>query len=97
MADLLKTSIVLVLIILLLRRKVSMAAVMPLMGAPTPSPPLVALAFAAGFAGVILSPLHLCYVLTCEYFRADIARVYHRLFLPSALVMRAILFPLNFW
>ena len=67
---------------------------LPLMGASEPSPALVALAFGAGFAGVMLSPVHLCYVLTCEYFQADIAKVYHRLFLPSALVMAAILIPL---
>ena len=70
---------------------------LPLMGAPTPSPALVALAFGAGFAGVMLSPIHLCYVLTCEYFQADIAKVYHRLLLPSALVMAAVLIPLYVW
>ena len=67
---------------------------LPLMGGATPSPGLVALAFASGFAGVMLSPIHLCYVLTCEYFQADIARVYHRLFVPSALVLAAALIPL---
>ncbi len=70
---------------------------LPLMGAATPSPGLVALAFGSGFAGVMLSPIHLCYVLTCEYFQADIARVYHRLFLPSACVLAAVLIPLYFW
>jgi integral membrane protein (TIGR00529 family) len=70
---------------------------LPLMGASTPSPALVALAFGAGFAGVMLSPIHLCYVLTCEYFQADIAKVYHRLFLPSACVMAAVLIPLYVW
>ena len=70
---------------------------LPLMGATTPVPGLVALAFGAGFAGVMLSPVHLCYVLTCEYFQTDIARVYHRLFLPSALVLAAALIPLYFY
>lgn len=70
---------------------------LPLMGTPAPSPALVALAFGSGFAGVMLSPVHLCYVLTCEYFQADIATVYHRLFLPSACVMAAVLIPLYFW
>jgi len=70
---------------------------MPLMGDPTPSPGLVALAFASGFAGVMLSPIHLCYVLTCEYFHADITRVYHRLLLPSACVLAAVLIPLYVW
>lgn len=66
---------------------------LPFMGVNV-SPSLVALAFASGFAGVMLSPVHLCYVLTCEYFKADIARVYHKLFIPSALVLLAALIPL---
>lgn len=70
---------------------------LPLMGAQAPSPALVALAFGSGFAGVMLSPVHLCYVLTCEYFKVDIARVYHRLYLPSACVMAAVLIPLYVW
>lgn len=70
---------------------------LPLMGASTPSPALVALAFGSGFAGVMLSPVHLCYVLTCEYFRADIAKVYHHLFLPTACVLAAVLIPLYVW
>lgn len=67
---------------------------LPLMGGASPSPGLVALAFGAGYAGVMLSPVHLCYVLTCEYFQTDIAKVYHRLFLPSALVLAAAVIPL---
>lgn len=70
---------------------------LPLMGAQTPSPALVALAFGSGFAGVMLSPVHLCYVLTCDYFKADIAKVYHRLYLPSACVLAAVLIPLYIW
>lgn len=66
-----------------------------LMGGNAPSPGLVALAFGSGFAGVMLSPVHLCYVLTCEYFQADIAKVYHRLFVPSALVLAAAVIPLR--
>jgi hypothetical protein len=66
---------------------------LPLMGG-TPSPGLVSLGFAAGFAGVMLSPVHLCYVLTCEYFQVDIAKVYRRLFIPSALVLAAAAIPL---
>lgn len=68
---------------------------LPLMNSGgAPSPPLVTLAFAAGFCGVMLSPVHLCYVLTCDYFQADIARVYHRLLIPSALVLAAAFIPM---
>jgi integral membrane protein (TIGR00529 family) len=69
---------------------------MPLMGGSPPSLGLLALAFGSGFAGVMLSPVHLCLVLTREYFNADMARVYHRLWLPSALVLAAGLVPFYF-
>lgn len=67
---------------------------LPLMGGATPSLGLLALAFGSGFAGVMLSPLHLCLVLTREYFNADMAKVYHRLWVPSALVLSAAVIPL---
>jgi len=38
-------------------------------------------AYAGGFFGVLLSPVHLCLVLSREYFGADLARVYRRLVL----------------
>ncbi len=44
------------------------------------------LAFAAGFAGVLLSPMHLCLALTRDYFHADWAPFY-RLLLPSAALL----------
>lgn len=66
---------------------------LPLMGAGQPNLWLEALAFASGFAGVMLSPVHLCFVLTREYFGADTAVVYHRLVAPSALVLAAVLVP----
>lgn len=36
---------------------------------------LVTLAFVSGFAGVMLSPVHLCLVLTVQVFKANLARV----------------------
>ncbi len=36
------------------------------------------LAFAAGFTGVLLSPVHVCLVLTREYFNADMWGIYRR-------------------
>jgi hypothetical protein len=59
-------------------------------------PGLLALAFGSGFAGVMLSPLHLCLVLTREYFNADITKVYRLLWLPSLLVLAAVLVPFVF-
>jgi integral membrane protein (TIGR00529 family) len=49
----------------------------------------VALAFAAGFTGVLLSPVHVCLVLTREYFAADMGGVYRRMLLPATLVILA--------
>jgi len=66
---------------------------LPLMGSAQPALWLEALAFASGFAGVMLSPVHLCFVLTLEYFKADTAIVYRRLLLPSALVLCTALVP----
>ncbi|WP_202320762.1 TIGR00529 family membrane protein [Archaeoglobus neptunius] len=38
------------------------------------------LVIAAGYIGVMLSPLHLCYVLTAEYFGTEVSRTYRQLF-----------------
>lgn len=40
------------------------------------------LATFAGFTGVMISPIHICFVLTCDYFGADLARTWRRLVLP---------------
>ncbi|BBA69547.1 DUF401 family protein [Geobacter sulfurreducens] len=66
---------------------------MPLMGGNAPSLGLLSLAFGSGFAGVMISPVHLCLVLTREYFGADMTKVYHRLWIPQALVLAAAVVP----
>ncbi|ADI83855.1 MULTISPECIES: DUF401 family protein [Geobacter] len=66
---------------------------MPLMGGDAPSLGLLSLAFGSGFAGVMISPVHLCLVLTREYFGADMTKVYHRLWIPQALVLAAAVVP----
>lgn len=48
-------------------------------------------AFASGFAGVLLSPVHLCLVLTREYFKADIWGIYKKTIPSIAIVMAAAL------
>jgi len=42
------------------------------------SPPLINLAFVSGFIGVLLSPVHLCLILTREYFAADLSGIYRK-------------------
>ncbi len=69
---------------------------LPLMGDGSPLPGLLALAFGSGFAGVMLSPLHLCLELTREYFNADITKIYRLLWVPSLLVLAAVIIPFVF-
>jgi len=47
----------------------------------------MAFAFASGFTGVMFSPMHLCFVLTGEYFRADRGTIYRYMLIPSGMVM----------
>ncbi|NTU41909.1 MAG: DUF401 family protein, partial [Nitrospirales bacterium] len=51
----------------------------------------IALAFASGFAGVLLSPVHLCFVLTREYFKADVWGIYKKTIPATAIIMAAAL------
>ena len=44
--------------------------------------PYLVLASYCGFTGVIISPIHICFVLTCRFFSADIGRTWRRVVLP---------------
>jgi integral membrane protein (TIGR00529 family) len=44
------------------------------------------LAYASGYCGVLLSPLHLCLVLTKDYFNAELRKVYRILLAPVGIV-----------
>lgn len=46
----------------------------------------ISFAFAAGFLGVLLSPVHICLVLTRDYFKADLWGMY-RIMLPACGIM----------
>jgi integral membrane protein (TIGR00529 family) len=48
----------------------------------------MAFAFAAGYVGVLLSPVHLCLVLTREYFKADVTGVYKKI-IPGCIAIMA--------
>ena len=47
----------------------------------------MAFAFASGFTGVMFSPVHMCFVLTGEYFKADRGVIYRYMIVPSSMVM----------
>jgi integral membrane protein (TIGR00529 family) len=55
------------------------------------------LAYASGYCGVLLSPLHLCLVLTKDYFKAELRKVYGLLVAPVGVVwgVAALLFCLS--
>ena len=53
----------------------------------TPEIGNMAFAFASGFTGVMFSPVHLCFVLTSEYFSADRGTIYRYMLIPSGMVM----------
>jgi integral membrane protein (TIGR00529 family) len=48
----------------------------------------IVFAFVSGYMGVLLSPVHLCLVLTREYFKADIWGIYRKT-LPASLIVLA--------
>src|SRR4030043_114704 len=50
------------------------------------SPGVVSFAFAAGFLGVLLSPVHICLILTREYFRADLWGIYKKM-IPACIIV----------
>ena len=54
---------------------VSFPLLLPLMGGADVNMRLVMLAYASGFVGCLLSPVHLCLVLSRQYFKADLAKV----------------------
>lgn len=47
----------------------------------------------AGFAGVMISPIHICFMLTCEYFETDLAATW-RVIGPMCLLLMALGVPL---
>jgi integral membrane protein (TIGR00529 family) len=66
---------------------VSFPLLLPLMGGASVDMSLVMLAFASGFVGCLLSPVHLCLVLSRQYFKADLGRSYRLLLAPCLVVM----------
>lgn len=65
---------------------VSFPLFLPLIGTNNPDLVYAMLIFAGGFCGCLLSPLHLCLVVSAEYFKADFARVYKMVILPVVLI-----------
>ena len=66
---------------------VTFPMILPLMGGAHPDLGMLAFAFASGFAGVMFSPVHLCFVLTKDYFKTELAPIYKMMIVPEAIVM----------
>lgn len=49
--------------------------------------PYIMLVMVFGFVGVLLSPLHLCYILSNQYFETSMAKVYRHLWLPCGMIL----------
>ncbi len=58
----------------------------PIIGRTEPDMGLLAFAYVSGFAGILLSPAHLCLALTADYFKAPLRDVYKLLIGPTAVV-----------
>ena len=58
----------------------------------------IALAYAAGYAGHLLSPLHLCLTLSCEYLKVDTMKVIRNILLPvmAVLIIAIVNFSVSF-
>lgn len=59
-------------------------------GLPADNPqfiPYLVLGLFAGFTGVMVSPLHVCFILSCQYFGVDMAQVWRRLLIPCTLLL----------
>jgi hypothetical protein len=60
---------------------------LPVLGLQHQLIPYLVLATFAGFTGVMASPIHICFVLTCQYFGVDLARTWRRILAPCALLL----------
>jgi len=66
---------------------VTFPMLLPLIGGHNPDMAMLAFAFASGFAGVMFSPVHLCLVLTKDYFGSELVPIYRMMLLPETLVV----------
>ena len=77
----------------------SFPILLPLFQASAPNYSYVMMAYCSGFCAVLLSPMHACLVMTREYFKADMGKLYRLLILPVMIVfVTGIIFlGLSFW
>ncbi|GAB1410398.1 DUF401 family protein [Desulfovibrionales bacterium] len=59
------------------------------MNEPELIPAIVSLGLYSGFAGIMASPMHICYLMTCRYFHEDPGRLLPRILIPGLLLIPA--------
>jgi integral membrane protein (TIGR00529 family) len=47
----------------------------------------ITLAILCGYTGVLISPLHICFIFSCSYYHVDLAKAWRRLVAPCALFL----------
>ena len=68
---------------------ISFPILLPIFGSESPDMVLVLFAYVSGFVGILLSPAHLCLVLTLDFYKADLRDVYKILLWPSVVILIA--------
>lgn len=68
---------------------ISFPVLLPILGGGNPDMVLVMFAYVSGFVGILLSPAHLCLVLTLDYFKAELRDVYKILIWPTGIIFIA--------
>lgn len=48
-------------------------------------------AYAAGFVGIMITPLHLCYIMSCDFFKVKFSLIFKKVLLASLMVMVTII------
>ncbi len=76
---------------------ISFPILLPIFGAGHPDMVLVLFAYVSGFAGILISPAHLCLVLTLEYFKANLRDIYKILLWPVLVIFFAAFLVLLFF
>jgi len=66
---------------------IALPMILPLIGGSHPDMGMLAFAYASGFAGVMFSPMHLCLVLTKDYFKSELIPIYRLMLVPEAIVV----------
>lgn len=65
---------------------ISFPLLLPIIGQGDPDMILLMFAYVSGFVGILLSPAHLCLVLTLDYFRASLKDVYRIMIIPVLVI-----------